>query len=1392
MTNPIGSAVDVSSGTATSAADTTLPVGTDTITAVYSGGTDFAGSQGTENVTVNAATTTTVTSTPTSPITSGTSITFTATISGDPSVGTVTFYAGPGLTNPIGSAVNVSGGAATSSADTTLPVGSDTITAVYSGGTGFGGSQGTQSVTVNNATTTTVASTPSSPITSGTSISFTATISGSPSVGTVTFYAGPGLTNPIGSPVSVSSGSATSAADTTLPVGTDTITAVYSGGTDFAGSQGTESVTVNNATTTTVTSTPSSPITSGTLINFTATISGSPSVGTVTFYAGPGLTNPIGSAVDVSNGTATSAADTTLPLGIDTITAVYSGGTDFAGSQGTENVTVNSATTTTVTSTPASPIISGTSINFTATISGSPSVGTVTFYAGPGLTNPIGSPVSVSSGTATSSADTTLPVGTDTITAVYSGGTGFAGSQGTQSVTVNNATTTTVTSTPTSPITSGTLINFTATISGSPSVGTVTFYAGPGLTNPIGSPVSVSNGTATSAADTTLPLGVDTITAVYSGGTNFAGSQGTENVTVNAATTTTVTSTPTSPITSGTSITFTATISGSPSVGTVTFYAGPGLTNPIGSATVSSGTATSAADTTLPVGTDTITAVYTGGTGFGGSQGTQSVTVNNSTTTTVASTPSSPITSGTSITFTATISGSPSVGTVTFYAGPGLTNPIGSPVNVSGGTATSTADTTLPVGTDTITVVYSGGTDFAGSQGTQSVTVNAATTTTLTSTPASPVTSGTLINFKATISGDPSVGTVTFYAGPGLTNPIGPAVNVSSGIATTAAGTTLPIGIDTITAVYSGGTGFGGSQGTETVTVNVGTSPTTTTVSSTPTSPITSGTSITFTATISGSPSVGTVTFFAGPGLTNPIGSTVSVSNGTATSAADTTLPVGTDTITAVYSGATGFGGSQGTESVTVNNATVTTVTTVTSTPSSPITSGTSITFTATISGDPSVGTVTFYAGPGLTNPIGSAVSVSGGVATSAADTSLPVGTDTITAVYSGATGIGGSQGTQSVTVNAATTNLPPQPILVGGNPNGTVEVYTESGGTYTLLETLQPFGNIPTDVRTAVGDVNGDGTADYIFATGPGTPFEVTVLSGAPGNPVLVAPFDPFLPAPPLAQTDLFTAGGFVSAGDFMNNGRDQIVVSPDQSGGPRVAIYDMDGAPAAAAQPYTAIGVNTQEVNPGSGLTRINNFLSVNPDFRGGARTAVGDLNGDGVPDLAIAAGYGGGPAVLVINGNKVLTTSGFTASDDLIGDFFAFNSTLRDGAYLAIGDVLGNGQQDLILGPGAGGPAEVEVLSGEQIVNDGAVAAIDNPVALFVPTGLGPDGSGMRVAVADSGYKDQVNVAVGAGRNMAGVAKIYPGTGFTSGSTSEPTGGQLLSPFGGGVLTDGIFVG
>jgi hypothetical protein len=111
-------------------------------------------------------------------------------------------------------------------------------------------------------------------------------------------------------------------------------------------------------------------------------------------------------------------------------------------------------------------------------------------------------------------------------------------------------------------------------------------------------------------------------------------------------------------------------------------------------------------------------------TNSGGSVNTNAATLTVNTNTAILSSPSSPAPQNVSVTFTAMIAGSPSVGTVSFYRGsvsPG--NQIGTAVNVSGGTATSAAINSLPPGSNTIIAVYSGGTGFAGSQGTGTLTI---------------------------------------------------------------------------------------------------------------------------------------------------------------------------------------------------------------------------------------------------------------------------------------------------------------------------------------------------------------------------------------------------------------------------------------------------------------------------------------------------------------------------------------------------------------------------------------------------------------------------------------------------------------------------------------------
>ena len=169
-------------------------------------------------------------------------------------------------------------------------------------------------------------------------------------------------------------------------------------------------------------------------VTFTATVTPTPNGGTVTFTYG---TTTLCSSVSLTSGQAT-CAYSTLPVGPDTVMAAYSGDTSYAASSGTTAQTVNAATTTTGATSSLNPSEYEQSVTFTATVTPTPDGGTVNFTYG---ATTLCSNVSLTSGKATC-AYAALPVGSDTVTATYSGDTNYSGSSGMVAQSVSSSTVT--------------------------------------------------------------------------------------------------------------------------------------------------------------------------------------------------------------------------------------------------------------------------------------------------------------------------------------------------------------------------------------------------------------------------------------------------------------------------------------------------------------------------------------------------------------------------------------------------------------------------------------------------------------------------------------------------------------------------------------------------------------------------------------------------------------------------------------------------------------------------------------------------------------------------------------------------------------------------------------
>jgi hypothetical protein len=221
-----------------------------------------------------------------------------------------------------------------------------------------------------------------------------------------------------------------------------------------------------------------------------------------------------------------------------------------------------------------------------------------------------------------------------------------------------------------------------------------------------------------------------------------------------------------------------------------------------------------------------------------------------------------------------------------------------------------------------------------------------------------------------------------------------------------------------------------------------------------------------------------------------------------------------------------------------------------------------------------------------------------------------------------------------------------------------------------------------------------------------------------------------------------------------------DFLAYAPQFTGGVRVALGDVsgDGVPDIITAAGPGGGPHVRVFNGVNG-SELMGFYAYWPGFSGGVFVAAGDVNGDGQADIITAAGAGGGPHVRVFSG---------VDGSELMG-FFAYDTSFTGGVSVAAGDVDGDGRADVVTGAGPGGGPHVRVISG-----------LDQSEVLgffaYHPSFAG----GVYVAAGDVNGDGQADVITGAGAGGGPHVRVISGQ-----DHSELRGFFAYHPgFGGGV--------
>jgi predicted nucleotidyltransferase len=283
--------------------------------------------------------------------------------------------------------------------------------------------------------------------------------------------------------------------------------------------------------------------------------------------------------------------------------------------------------------------------------------------------------------------------------------------------------------------------------------------------------------------------------------------------------------------------------------------------------------------------------------------------------------------------------------------------------------------------------------------------------------------------------------------------------------------------------------------------------------------------------------------------------------------------------------------------------------------------------------------------------------------------------------------------------------------IIIANEADATVSVLLGNGnGTFQGQQTFATGGSQPHSVT--LGDVNGDGRLDIITANL--VSYDISVLLGN-GNGTFQG-----------QQT--YAAGdqpSSVTLGDVNGDGRLDIITANSGSSSNNVSVLlnslaftgqtanvgtaptptptptpTPSPTPTPTPTPIAPLITGTPTPPSSSGSSTVNLYNPATgqptgtavpfPGFEGPVKVASGDFNNDGVADIVAGAGFGGGPAIAILD----------SQTGEVMQAFFAFDPAFTGGVFVAVQDTNGDGILDIIASAGPGGGPEVRIFNGANL--------------------------------------------------------------------------------------------